>query len=117
MTKILLFLFVGCLNIVATAQIQITSTNMPISGDTVRYSNATLASVGDYTTTGANYTWDFSTLDSTGQGIRKFEPSSATPYFFYFFPPKYGEKTVDSVPIPAIPLGGTTISIKDIYSF
>ena len=117
MTKILLFLFVCCLNIIATSQIQITSANMPVSGDTARYSNATLSSVGDYTTTGSNYTWDFSTLDSTGQGIRKFEPSSATPYFFYFFPPKYGEKTVDSVPIPAIPLGGTTISIKNIYSF
>ena len=117
MTKILLFLFVICINILATSQIQITSVNMPVSGDTIRYSNATLSSVGDYTTTGANHNWDFSSLDSTGQGIRKFEPSSATPYFFYFFPPKYGEQTVDSVPIPAIPLAGTTISIKDIYSF
>ena len=117
MTKTLLSFLISCISLIATSQIQITSVNMPISGDTVRYSNATLSSVGDYTTTGSNYNWDFSLLDSTGQGIRKFEPSSATPYFFYFFPPKYGEQTVDSVPIPAIPLGGLTLSIKDIYSF
>ncbi len=90
---------------------------MPISGDTARYTSANLNSIGNYTITGFNHIWDFSTLDSTGQGIRQFLPSTSTPYFFYFLPPKYGEKTVDSVPIPAIPLGGTTISIKDIYSF
>ena len=117
MTKNLLLIAVTCLSISAKSQISITSANMPVSGDTCRYSNASLSSVGDYTTTGANHTWDFSTLDSTGQGLRKFVPSSSTPYSFYFFPPKYGEKTLDSVPIPAIPVGGLTLSIKNIYSF
>lgn len=117
MKKNLLILFIGFLSISLSSQISITSANMPISGDTARYTSANLNSIGNYTTTGFNYIWDFSTLDSIGQGIRQFLPSTSTPYFFYFLPPKYGEKTVDSVPIPAIPLGGTTISIKDIYSF
>ncbi len=117
MRKHLLFIFIVSLSLTVTSQITITSANMPISGDTCRYSSAVLSSVGDYTTTGANHLWDFSSLDSAGQMMRKFEPSSATPYFFYFFPPKYGEQTLDSVPIPAIPVGGFTLSIKDIYSF
>ncbi|MES2512581.1 MAG: T9SS type A sorting domain-containing protein [Bacteroidota bacterium] len=117
MKKNLLFGVIACLCMTAKSQISITSANMPVSGDTGRYSNAALNSVGDYTTTGANHNWDFSTLDSTGQGMRFFQPSSATPYSFYFFPPKYGEKTLDSVPIPAIPFGGMTLSIKNIYSF
>lgn len=117
MIKHLLFFTLGLISLALKSQITITSANMPISGDTCRYSSASLSSVGDYTTSGANYLWDFSTLDSTGQGMRNFQPSSATPYFFYFFPPKYGEQTLDSVPIPAIPIGGLTLSIKDIYSF
>lgn len=117
MKKNLLALFVSCLSITLTSQISITSINMPVSGDTCRYSNATLSSVGDYTTTGASHVWNFSTLDSTGQDIRKFQPSTATPYFFYFFPPKYGEKTLDTVPIPSFPGVTIPISITNIYSF
>ena len=119
MKKNLLILLISFFSLSLSAQtsISITSANMPISGDTCRYSNANLNSLGNFTVTGSNQIWDFSTLDSAGQGIRKFLPSTSTPYFFYFLPPKYGEKTVDSVPIPAIPLAGTTISIKDIYSF
>lgn len=109
------FLLFGLLStsFVLNAQISITSINMPVINDTARYSSADLTTVGDYTTTGANHVWNFSTLDSTGQQMRKFQPSSATPYGFYFFPPKYGEKTLDSVPIPS----GLGFTIKNIYSF
>lgn len=113
--KKLLLLISGSFPIIAGAQLTITSANMPVSGDTCRYSTASPASVSGYMATGANYTWDFSMLTPTGQDIRKFQPSTATPYFFYFLPPKYGEKILDSVPIPAIP--GFPISIKNIYSF
>lgn len=101
----------------AYSQISITGSQMPVSGDTVRYSNALASSVGNYTVTGANYNWNFSTLIPTGQAIRKFQASTSTPYFFYFLPPQFGEKTLDSLPIPAIPGLGSTISIKNIYSF
>lgn len=101
----------------AYSQISITGSQMPASGDTVRYSNALASSVGNYTVTGANYNWNFSTLVPTGQAVRKFLASTSTPYFFYFLPPQFGEKTLDSLPIPAIPGLGSTISIKNIYSF
>lgn len=104
-----------CAPVVLRAQvpISITSVNMPVINDTARYSVANLNSIGDYTITGANYVWDFSMLDSTDQQIRKFQPSLQTPYGFYFFPPKYGEKILDSFPIP----GGLGFSVKNIYSF
>ncbi len=117
MNKNLLLIVIAFLSISLQSQIVITSTNMPISGDTGRYSNAALNSVGDYTTTGVNYNWDFSALDSTSQGMRFFQPSSATPYTFYFFPPKYGELTLDTVPIPSFPGVTIPISITNIYSF
>lgn len=104
----------GAFPLFLTAQISITASHMPVSGDTCRYSSANVSDVGNYTATGANHSWSFS-LTPTGQDIRKFQPSTQTPYFFYFLPPKYGEKILDSVPIPNIP--GNPITIKNIYSF
>lgn len=87
---------------------------MPVSGDTCRYSTANVSAVGNYSATGTNFSWSFS-MTPTGQDIRKFQASAQTPYFFYFLFPKYGEKILDSVPIPNIP--GNPISIRNIYSF
>jgi hypothetical protein len=122
MKKIILVAFIILISR-AGAQISITSANMPVSGDTARVSIASLLSLmapanTNYTATGANFNWIFDSLKPTNQAIRNFEPASMTPYFFYFFPPKYGEKTADSVPnLPAIPLGTLSLTIKDIYSF
>ena len=104
----------GAFPLFLTAQITITASHMPVSGDTCRYSTANVSAAGNYTVTGANHSWNFS-LTPTGQEIRKFQASAQTPYFFYFLFPKYGEKIMDSLPVPAIP--GNPISIKNIYSF
>lgn len=112
--KIQLLLATCFFSIFLKAQITITSSNMPVSGDTCRYSSALATSITNYTATGTNFVWNFS-LTPTAQDIRKFQPSAATPYFFYFLPPKFGEKTLDSVPVPNIP--GFPVSIKNIYSF
>ena len=117
MKKILTFLCVYCFAITVNAQITITSANMPVVGDTGRYSSASMSTLGNYTDTGADFMWDFSTLDSTGQGMRKFVASSGTPYGFYFFTPKFGEKTADSIPVPAIPGSTLSLTMKNIYSF
>lgn len=109
MKKYLLLLLISGFSITLNSQITITSINMPVSGDTCRYSKANLSSVGDYTTTGANYVWNFSMLDSTSQGIRKFEAASATAYP-YFGPTGYGEKIADSI-------GGGPFTFKNIYNF
>ncbi len=113
MKKRLLSLF-GFFPVFLSAQISITASNMPVSGDTCRYSTANVSSVGNFTATGTNYSWSFS-MTPTGQDIRKFQASAQTPYFFYFLFPKYGEKIMDSLPVPAIP--GNPISIRNIYSF
>lgn len=100
------------------AQITITSTNMPVAGDTARMSLASVAalatntSLTSYTATGANFTWNFDSLKATGQVMRTFVPAIQTPYFF--FGTGFGEKVADSIsiPIPSIP-----ITLKDIYNF
>lgn len=109
-----LLTLISFLPLFINAQISITSSNMPVSGDTCRYSTANVSAVGNYSATGTNFSWSFS-LTPTGQDVRKFQASAQTPYFFYFLFPKYGEKILDSVPIPNIP--GNPISIRNIYSF
>lgn len=104
----------GAFPLLLNAQISITASHMPVSGDTCRYSTANVSAIGNYTATGTNHTWSFS-LTATSQEIRKFQASAQTPYFFYFLFPKYGEKIMDSLPVPAIP--GNPISIRNIYSF
>ena len=67
MKKNLFIVLITALSFSAIAQISITSSNMPVSGDTIRYTNANLNSIGDYTTTGTNYNWLFDTLRPTSQ--------------------------------------------------
>lgn len=118
MKKHLLLLFINFFAFSLLAQISIGTSDMPISGDTIRYSNARLSSVGDYTTTGANYSWNFDTLRPTSQGRRDFVAGPNTPYSIIFGFTAYGEKTLDTVPIPNIPIPGVpSISITDVYSF
>src|SRR4051812_2825170 len=98
------------------AQISITSANMPVSGDSARVSLPNILSLThpsntNYTVTGTNFLWAFDSLNTNNQMVREFVPSISTPYFFYFFSPKYGEKVQDSIPLPA------GFTIKDVYSF
>lgn len=122
MKKLILAIFVISA-FLTKAQITITSTNMPVVGDTLRVSVPNLASLThpantNYTLTGANYFWAFDSLNTNVQKVRKFEPSSASPYFFYFFSPRFGERIQDSIPnLPAIPIGTITLTIKDIWNF
>ncbi len=57
MKKFILILCSGFFSLTLFSQISITMSQMPVSGDTIRYTNARLSSVGDYTTTGANHNW------------------------------------------------------------
>lgn len=121
MKKHYLFLFLFVLSLssgIAQSPISITSSNMPISGDTIRYSSAALSSVGDYTTTGTNMVWNFDTLRPLSQSVREFKSGNNTPYSIIFGFTAYGEKIQDTVPIPTIPIAGTpAISITDVYNF
>ena len=99
--------------IIAQTPITLGNTNMPGSGDTLRYTNFQLASAGNYTQTGMNFNWDFSDVSSTTEGVRDFKAASGTPYYLFFLSQgEYGEKIADTL------VGGTgTLSITKYYDF
>lgn len=92
------------------SQITITSSSMPNSGDTIRYSTSVPGSV-TYAPTGTNYFWDYSALTMLRQDLYEYKAASATPYAFYFIGMnKYGLKMADSI-------GVGTFQFKDVYNF
>jgi PKD repeat protein len=100
----------GLLSGQVTAQITINQSHMPVSGDTIRYSNSSPIGLSfDSKKKGANQSWDFSGLQSTGQGLYEYLSANKTPYLFYFFN-QIGLKTADSI-------GVSQFSFKNIYSF
>lgn len=112
MKKYILFLSVIALflNNQVVAQITVTSTNMPGSGDTLRYSGCRANSV-NYSTTGANVYWNYDTLQPQSQGMYNYLAASQTPYSFYFTGAgKYGLKIADSI-------GTGTFTFKEVYDF
>ncbi len=64
-------------------QITITSSDMPDINDTVRLSNALTAGSIDFTLTGTNHTWDFSSLVPVSQRIDTFVSVLSTPIMYY----------------------------------
>lgn len=120
--KLLLAAFV-CLSINAQAQITLTSTNFCGANESYVFSVAINPMI-DYSTTGANYNWDFSTLSSSTQKTFVTKPMSGLSFFssiaFGSFAPSaykatYFHATTD------IPLAQITsvlpISITDMNAF
>lgn len=106
----LLVLLACALCISAQSQITITSSSMPSSGDTIRYSTTNPANI-TYASSGANYFWDYSTLTMLRQDLYEYKAASSTPYGFYFIGlNKYGLKMADSI-------GVGTFQFKDVYNF
>ncbi len=99
--------------IVAQTPITLTNADMPTNLDTLRFSNAQLSSLGNYTATGTNYNWDFTTLVPSGQGLRSFVNPGNTPYFIFFSGFNgSAEKIADTL----LDLPGV-VSITDFYQF
>jgi hypothetical protein len=96
--------------LIAQTPITLGNTNMPGSGDTLRYTNAQVNSVGNYTQTGVNFNWNFSALISTTEGVRSFKPTLQTPYALFFLPNEYGEKIADT-------LGAGPLTITKYYNY
>ena len=105
----LLLTFFAFASAEAQTQITITSSDMPVSGDTIRYSNADPTTNIDLSQTGPNFTWDFSSLTSINQGVYEYKSASSTPYAFFFFG-NFGLKVSDS-------LGVANFTLEDIYQF
>jgi hypothetical protein len=108
MRRIIIILFFS--NFALNAQVSITTTAMPSSGDTLRYSIAAIdtAILLNYQNSGPNQVWNFDSLVPLRQGLSEFLNSSQTPYTA--IPQRIGEKLADTVN-----LGG--ISLYDVYNF
>lgn len=91
------------------AQISITQQHLPSSGDTIRYSNA-LGAQFNFRQSGADFKWDFSTLEPNSQDIYSYKASSQTPYILNFGFSAIGLKIADS-------LGGGQLQLVDVYNF
>lgn len=104
----------------ASAQIQITATDMPVVGDTLRSSATAAASSGiTLSNTGTNYTWDFSSLVPVSQTVANYQLAATVNIAFavVISPTAYGYKVADSFPTPAgLPIS-LPVSIKNMYTF
>ncbi|MCB9263029.1 MAG: T9SS type A sorting domain-containing protein [Flavobacteriales bacterium] len=107
------FVFVALVFIptMVLGQITITKSNMPTTGTTVEYSTASAVSTTiDVSKTGANYTWDFSDIQASGNGTDEFLKSSQTPYILNFGFTAIGQKLRDSA-------GFGQFQFQNIYNF
>lgn len=63
-------------------QISYTSSDLPSVNDTIRTSTSIVLPGLDYTSTGANYVWDFSSLIPLTQAVDTFVSVSSTPFLY-----------------------------------
>lgn len=101
----------------AWAQITITADDMPVHGDTLRYTNASPfpPSVGA-ADSGEHMTWSYG-FTPTSQGLDEYKrPSEINPLYAFTLPSNpYGYKIADS--IPGLSLLVTSVTITDLYTF
>ncbi len=116
MKKLLFIFLLGAANYQAAAQITITAADMPVAGDTLRYSAADVTvATFNVNDTGANKSWDFRSLVSTGQQVDTYKTALQVNPIYALTAPLgcYGYKVADSFP-GASRLG---ITVTSIYTF
>lgn len=100
----------------ANGQITIMPADMPVSGDTLRYSIVspvgTTINPGD---SGANFNWNY-TFTPTNQGVDTYQTAlSVSPLYLLIGPGAYGYRVANSLPGP---VGGVLpVSISQVYTF
>jgi gliding motility-associated-like protein len=98
-----------------SAQITITSSDLPNSLDTVRISvNTTLAGFVP-AATGANFTWDYRYLVPDSQRVVKCEKASNTAYPLYNFLATYGIYNYNPDQFPFVLIGAAPTDVYDFY--
>lgn len=81
--RYLLLCFILVINNLLFSQIVINNSDMPASGDKINVSTALTAGNIDYTLTGTDYTWDFSSLVPLSQTVDTFVTVLSTPIYYY----------------------------------
>ncbi len=108
---------------ISFSQITLTTTDFAADNDTVRMSRTTDNAI-DFASTGANYTWNFSTLNPESQLLREFTDVSNAGTFaqflFGFFAPANYQATY-FLPSIELPLAQITsflpITIEDVFQY
>lgn len=120
MKKVYTSIFSILLASTTSAQIQITASDMPVVGDTLRSSAANPTSSGIVlTNTGTSYTWDYSSLVPVSQTVANYQLAATVNLAFaaVISPTAYGYKVADSFPTPpGLPIS-LPVSIKNMYTF
>ena len=120
MKKLLPILLI-CISHYSNAQISLASSDFESANDTFRVSLADPATAVDLATTGANTTWDFSSLVPQSQNVDSFlsVSSTGTIYSIYFINIAFNTNKANIAKsggqIPAIP--GLPITLSDPYQF
>ena len=112
MKRTLLTLSLGMLACTALrAQITITAADMPVNGDTLRYSLSLPTAGLNLSNTGAGISWDYSTLVPGVQVVDTYKTAAAAGYAGGGIPATaFGYKVADSLP-------GAPIPVNDVYTF
>lgn len=117
MKKLAFIFLLGIIGYQVSAQTTITAADMPVAGDTLRYSAAdVIGATFDVNDTGANKVWDFTGLVPVGQQVDTYKTAiQVSPTYFLTAPAGcYGYKVADSIP----GLGAfLPISIRGLYTF
>jgi hypothetical protein len=93
--------------------ITITASDMPVGGDKLLHSNATVPTNFDINDSGANKTWDFSSLAPLSQTIDTYKTAIQAGYIGGGIAVSaYGYKVFDSIPFPGAP-----VTPKNGYTF
>lgn len=107
-----------CCLLPAWSQIVITADDMPVNGDSLRYSSASAMNAISYAAdSGDNVVWAYN-LAAVSQGLDSYKkPVQVNPMYAFSLdnPTCYGHKIADS--IPGLGLLTSGISISDLYRF
>ncbi len=116
MKKFLLLIFTALITSASYAQMTVTASDMPVSGDTLRYSTTSpIGSTINLGDSGANFTWNYSTLTPVAQAVDTYKTalSVSLTYALISFS-AYGYKVADSLPGVGALL---PVSINQLYTF
>ena len=122
MLKKLLFPSIMLISSALSAQITISSSDMPNAGDSILISVTNSVGSIDPTLTGASYSWDYSTLTPNLQRYEKFDNPLTFPspfnLIFNIFNTSYGRdnNTITSIPIPGLTFDAAYDFIKESSS-
>ncbi len=99
-------------SIIANSQIVVNNTDMPAVGDKINVSTAVSVGNIDYTLTGADFTWDFTTLAPISQTVDTFVTVISTPIYYY---PSFIASANQALKQANINLG--ILQMSNVYNF